>query len=142
MLAQHVVKDTRRREGQEPTRLDLVFTHDKNSIDEITYTAAIGKSNHDSLTWTYICHADSICSNREWLNFAKGDYPAIQRELEEADWAKLNPLNCKEAWTVFKEKYHSRVKKFVPKANLEVGVNLCGWKLMWRRLWRKNIICT
>ena len=86
MLVQHVVKDTRRREGQKPSRLDLVFSHDENSIDEITHTAAIGKSDHDSLTWTYICHADSICSNREQLNFAKGDYTAIQREFEETDW--------------------------------------------------------
>ncbi len=74
LLVQHVEKPTRGREGQKPSLLDLVLTNNENSIDEITHHAAVGKSDHDSLIWSYTYRLETSCSNKDRLNFAKGNY--------------------------------------------------------------------
>ena len=116
LLVQHVEKITRSREGQRSSLLDLIFTDDENSIDTITHAAAVGKSDHDSLVWTFICKSETIKSNRERLNYAKGNYQEIRQHFANIDWnSKLSSINCDEAWSSFKDEYHDAVEKFVPK---------------------------
>jgi hypothetical protein len=115
LLVQHVVHPTRHREGQRPSLLDLVLTDDDNSIEDIIHTAPIGKSDHDNLHWTYICRTETICSKRERLNYAKGDYQAISERFASIDWNfRLEDVKCEEAWEIFKQEYHNAVKESVP----------------------------
>ena len=46
MMIQWIDCDTRFRGGDAPSRLDLIFTRDKEAIEEIKYKCPLGKSNH------------------------------------------------------------------------------------------------
>ena len=117
LLVQHVEKPTRRREGQKPSLLDLILTNDENSIDTvmIIHAAAFGKSDHDSLIWSYTCRLETCHPSRDSLNYTKGNYSEIRQQFKSIDWDfKLEPMKCEEAWHTFKEEYQETVRKFVP----------------------------
>ena len=115
LLVQHVEEFTRSREGQRPSLLDCVFTNDENSIDEIVHRPAVGKSDHDCLTWTYLCRAQTIQSRKEKLNYNKGDYNAMKSQFANTDWkGKIDDLSCNAAWEVFQTEYKQAVDKHVP----------------------------
>ena len=115
LLMQHVEKPTRRRPGQKPSLLDLVLTQDENAIDEIVHAPALGASDHDCLMWTYLCRAETFHSNKERLNYNKGNYNAIKTQFANTDWkGKMNNLSCNEAWGVFLREYKSAVDKNIP----------------------------
>ena len=50
-LVQHVASSTRHRQRQQPSLLDLMFTLDPNSIDEVTHLSPLGSSDHVCLLW-------------------------------------------------------------------------------------------
>ena len=52
-LMQHFFEVTRIRQGQEPSRLDYVFTLDENEVDNLEYLAPLGMSNHVGMLWKY-----------------------------------------------------------------------------------------
>ena len=116
-LHQNVIGPTRFREGQKPSRLDLVSTEDENSIDDITSHAPLGKSDHSVLTWTYqITNADQsqkVCSDK--LNFHRGNYEAMNRSLAMVDWSILNNMEVDEMWTFIRDKLHDLIRSHVLK---------------------------
>ena len=91
-LVQHVTDATRFREGQEPSKLDLIFTNDEYMIDNLTYLAPLGNSDHVGLLWSYITYMDLNKNSgkvEEKVNFWRGDYGLIGTNIEEIDWDNL-----------------------------------------------------
>ena len=86
-LLQHVTENTRTRLGNSPSLLDLIVTNEDNLIDQMSYGAPVGKSNHVSLTFNYttkIEHSDMIK-----LNYWNGKYGEINAELGKINWSNL-----------------------------------------------------
>ena len=53
-LYQHVLFPTRFREGYNPLLLDLIFSNEQHAVDDLLEGEPLGKSDHVSITWTYV----------------------------------------------------------------------------------------
>ena len=117
-LSQHVHQPTTFREGQKPSRLDLVFTNDKNMIDVIELGEPLGKSDHAVLTWDFkfrISHMNGIKAPMERsFNFFKADFTGMRAALQSTDWSFLNNLGVEEMWSHIKEVIESVIESHVP----------------------------
>ena len=103
-LAQHVSEPTRHIPGQKPSVLDLVFTSNPNSIDEIQHHSPLGSSDHECIYFELKCdtkHYKQTAGDCK-LNYMKADYPSINNELNEVDW---DTVLCDESidinWDIF-----------------------------------------
>ena len=107
-------KTNSKKRGSKPSLLDLILTNDENFIDTVTHVA-VGKSDHDSLIWSYTCRLETCRSSRDSLNYTKENYSEIRQQFKSIDWdSKLQPMKCEEAWHTFKEEYQEAVRNFVP----------------------------
>jgi hypothetical protein len=100
-MSGHVTVPTRYREGQEPSKLDLIFTDDKNSVENLQCLAPIGKSDHIGLAWTTITHLDpnSLDGRPKGRNYWKGDFESINTEIMALDWqAVQGEMDTDDAW--------------------------------------------
>ena len=70
-LHQHVQDYTRFRMGQNPSLLDYIFTDEENQIDNLTYQAPVGKSDHCCLQFDYIVHMTEVIFSGNKLNYQK-----------------------------------------------------------------------
>ena len=52
-LRQHITENTRMRQGNSPSFLDLMFVNEDNLLDQVSYGAPDGKSDHVSLNFNY-----------------------------------------------------------------------------------------
>jgi hypothetical protein len=55
-LHQHILEPTRGRLGQNANLLDLVFSNEENMVTNIVYQSPLGKSDHVSLSFDFICN--------------------------------------------------------------------------------------
>ena len=53
---QHVAEPTRYRNGQLPSLLDLILTNEPHQVDRVEINQPLGKSDHASLEFDYICY--------------------------------------------------------------------------------------
>ena len=85
-LCQHIQEPTRVRGNDTPNLLDLIFTNEKNMINNIEYQSPLGKSDHSVLTFKFNCY--TILKNyvRTKLYYNKADYESITKELKDIDW--------------------------------------------------------
>lgn len=114
-LEQNVLDCTRFRDGDRPSQLDWIFTDEDNLIDNIEYTAPIGKSDHVCLTWNYRCEVSSEINVSRKLNFWRGDYDSIRKELAGVNWRdSLATLETDSAWLFLKWKLQEVTNRFVP----------------------------
>ena len=120
---QHVKDETRFREGQEPSLLDLIFTSNVHSIDEVRIESPIGKSDHAVLITEYIGDKKYIKTVPK-LNFYKGNYSGMREYLSKEKWpaAMEQQADMMEKW----EELYSNLKKatslYVP--NQKISSNM------------------
>ena len=124
-LCQHVGEPTRYRNGQTPSRLDLVFTSEEHMIDEVISSSPLGKSDHTVLTWALYADVKclngaserKVCSNAR-LNFKKGDYEGMRARLADKDWSSLKDLDVEAMWKQLKDTIAMVIHEFVPEVRL------------------------
>ena len=68
--------------------MDYVFIDEKNLIDDIRFEAPLGKSDHVVLQWDLQLRVRKSDNIEKKLNFLKGDYGTINRELSAIAWSK------------------------------------------------------
>lgn len=103
-LYQNVNYWTRCRPGQQPSILDYVFTDEDNLVEDIKYTAPLGKSDHICIELIYIWNQIDSDDSTPKYNFWKGDYSKINEELRVVDWDKeLITKNMEQAWAFFRD---------------------------------------
>jgi len=114
-LFQHVSEPTRIRQHQVPSTLDYLFTSDDNLIDEVTYDTPLGKSDHVVLRWKLLLQVCDIPSCQQKLNYYKGNYDAIQKNLSTIDWRQhWNGKAVTEMWADFKTTLTDQVHLHIP----------------------------
>jgi len=84
-MTQHISNCTRHRDGQQSSLLNLVFSSDRNSINQITNLSGLGSSDHDYLLWKYKCYGNPpiVKSNTLKFNYRKGDYISMNNFLRQ-----------------------------------------------------------
>ena len=117
-------RPTRFRIGQEPSILDLVFTNEENMLNNISYLPSLGKSDHLSLSFKFICYTQQQETAFKKLNYNKGNYREIAKEIEAVDWkTDLQRLDLAESWDTLADKIIKLVEQNVPvcKASKDTG---------------------
>ena len=115
-LVQHVASNTRHRQGQQPSLLDLIFTLDPNCVDEVKYLSLLGSSDHVCLLWKFKCF-DELPSHRvsiSTITCRKGDYEAMNHYLGSINWSDILSGNIHDNWCVFKMTIQDAIAKYIP----------------------------
>lgn len=116
-LVQHVMDCTQHRQGQRSSLLDLVFTTDRNAIEEVTSLFHLGSSDHVCLLWNFKCY-DRVLStgqNVPKYNYRKGDYVSMNDNFSGVNWLEvLSSLHIQNHWDMFMQIIHGAVSSFIP----------------------------
>ena len=88
-MYQHVKENTRYRAGSEPSLLDLLLTNEENMVNSVSYMPGLGKSDHMQLMFTFNCYTETSQTVFTKLNFFKGNYTGLSKELAHVDWLQL-----------------------------------------------------
>ena len=114
-LYQNVNHWTRCRSGQQSSILDYVFTDEDNLVEDIVYTAPLGKSDHVCIKLKYIwyqTHCEDTCLK---YNYWKGNYAKIKEELQAVDWDKaFLMMSMEESWAYFRDAVTQLTQTYVP----------------------------
>ena len=98
-LFQPIKQPTRFRSGQELSILDLVLTNEENMVNNIIYSSCLGKSDHITLAFQFICYTKPNETGYIKRNYFKGNYKSISSALEATDWNQaLQRINLSESW--------------------------------------------
>ena len=96
-LFQHVHSNTRYRDGQNPSCLDLVLTDKEELIENLRLGDMLGASNEVSLIFDVNCEFEKVEINQQRPNFYKADYRNIRNYLNQVDWSDMTDLNTEES---------------------------------------------
>jgi hypothetical protein len=112
---QHSLHPTRFRTGQRPSVLDLIFTNEREMIDEVTTLSPLGKSDHAVLSWDLLCYWQSILPpNIPRFAYHRGDYAGMSNYLNSVDWQSLCHLSPEDL--EYEISYHisSACRRYIP----------------------------
>ena len=76
-LTQHVTENTRFREGNLPSLLDLLLTNEEGMIDNIEYMHPLGKSDHIMMNFVLNCYTEKQEQDSPRFLYHKGNYTCI-----------------------------------------------------------------
>ena len=110
-LTQHVNIPTRK-----TATLDLVFTRDKDIIDDVQSIGKFGNTDHDMLKWEVRFRTEKkMPSLFNMRDYSKANYVGIRHRLAEINWRSLvesEPMD--KAWTAFKDVLSSLEEEYIP----------------------------
>ena len=115
-LVQNVFEVTRIRQGQQPSKLDYIFTKEEDEIVQLEYMCPLGLSDHVGLKWKYnITLGTMQTQRRDRLAYWKCDFGAMTAYLDEINWEeKLNSKDVEESWKIIRNIYEDSVQRFTP----------------------------
>ena len=116
-LFQHVDFATRIREGQHPSIVDLIFTNEEYMVDGLRSCAPLGKSDHISMVFAFVCYSNPYKEKRKsnMRDYFKANYQTCRREMGGIDWREsLRGKGVNQSWKFFKAKYREVERQHVP----------------------------
>lgn len=116
-LLQHVTEPTRYRHGQNSNTLDLILTNEENMINRIQYLPGLGLSDHACLAYSLSVYTTEPKQEDPKYQYYKGDYPAINTQLQEVDWnTNLLGRSVEEAWSFTSMELNKAMSTHIPKS--------------------------
>ena len=117
---QHMSFNTRFREGNIPSKLDLLFTNEEEMIEDVKSIPAIGRSDHIGVTFIIVVStsilAQTYKANR--LNYQRADYARINEQFGTINWVDLfDSKSVQQMWDFLCVKYGSIVRACTPACN-------------------------
>ena len=74
------------------------------------------------ISFQFNCYISANTSISKKLNYAKGNYPEIIKEIQNIDWsAKFRFLSLSDSWKVFEVLLVQLIEKIVPENNASQG---------------------
>lgn len=116
-LFQHVTEATRFREGSEPSILDLVFTNEEDMINNFVFHNSLGKSDHLSLIFDYICYKVIKSDETLRFNYSKANFASIGEDMNMIEGSVTSNIGTQMSWEIFVNNITKSVDKNVPKKN-------------------------
>ena len=116
-IVQHVDDNTRWREGQRPTKLDLVLTKGTNDIRDLEIAAPLGKSDH-AVIHIRMAVQGLVAPDKRRRNFGKIDTTALVTEAAGMIWPDTVPGNIEAPWGEIKANLRALMDRFAPLRNL------------------------
>ena len=118
-LTQHVTRDTRYRQGEIPSTLDVILTNEEGLLQNLAYLPPIGSSDHLVLQFDLVCYAQPAGPDRMRLNLHKGDFPQLNKLIDQSDWEKVHSADLNTGYSSFKNTMERLVSICIPKARLK-----------------------
>ena len=110
---QHVNSETRFRQGQNPSLLDLIFTNEENMVSNLKILSPIGRSDHCVLTFNLV--TCGILDKKIGIpKYFQGRYDEMRDYLSQLPWQIGQDQNVSEIWNQFQNKITTATHKFVP----------------------------
>ena len=99
-----VDKPTRSREGQTSNILDLILVNEVRFISEVKHSSPIGKSDHETLTFTLYTGVDRASDQETTLryDFNRGNYHQMRIILGEVKLTHLLDMDVDNCWNDIK----------------------------------------
>ena len=121
-LIQHVLEETRLRQGQTSSLLDLVFTIDENLISSIEVCPPLGKSDHAILIIEVnLRSANEFQIDQHNFRLNAGNYEQMRDTLSTVDWDKaLYNDNIEQMWQSFKKIVLDLCENLIPRAKRKI----------------------
>ncbi|KAF7232066.1 hypothetical protein EG68_12185 [Paragonimus skrjabini miyazakii] len=80
---EHISGFTRWRTGHSPSQLDYLLTNEELMVDNLTFTAPLGLSDHAVVLFNFVCSTNLVSSTtRNRRNFRKMDVGKLRGYLE------------------------------------------------------------
>jgi len=111
-LIQYVSENTRYREGNIPSLLDLVMTNESDMIDTIEYSSPLGKSDHVVINFIFNCYSEESSDSVNRYLYHKGDYDKLRDRLINQSWNTNQSVD--EMWSCFTERIQHAVDECIP----------------------------
>ena len=132
ILTQHVRDNTRIRGDDEPSRLDLVFTRERDIVRNMGHHPPLGKSDHMVLEWDLVVEGieeEEVEQHREVrYNFSKANFADLRCFFGRFDWSIMHRLkSVDEKYKKFMEIYLEGVDTCVPKYEQRAVQNKKPW---------------
>ena len=145
-LHQHIKSPTRGRGSDEPSLLDLFFTPDEESVENVELDAPLGKSDHSLIKVTYRCEPMPL-PPKVVYNYDKANYDTMSTLLD-INWNDLfNECNddIDSMWERFVKEYKAAEEKCVPikvvktirKQSIHLDRNTLSKRKKKYRLWKR-----
>jgi len=107
-LTQHIKKPKR---GSNV--LDLVITKDPDFVHEVEVLDSLADSDHRMVTWMVDITRYTV-TQRETLDFNRGDYEAIKQKLSSINWEEYLVGDTEHRWQLFKDLLDQLQKSKIP----------------------------
>ena len=117
-LVQHIKETTRERGGDNPSRLDLVFTRQEEEIGMLELECPLGKSDHavvDCKIWLkYGTDSNLLGSKVKKYNFRRANVEKMEKMFQENKWFENSSHTSEVMLDEFIQTYEKVVKENVP----------------------------
>ena len=120
LLVQHMPFNTRFREGNIPSKLDLLFTNEEEMIEDVKSIPALGRSDHIGVTFRIVVSTSILAQTHEanMLNYPRADYTRMNEQFGSINWVYLfDSKSVQQMWDFFCVKYESVVRACTPAYN-------------------------
>ena len=120
-LTQHIKELTRFRGKDEPSRVDLLFTKDEESIEDVIYQSPLGKSDHKVLVFTITATITRNVKVEKKRMYKKANMQKIKEEVNSIYWDDtLNTAenSIEEIVNIFNGKLNEIMDKHIPIASI------------------------
>ncbi|XP_076062422.1 uncharacterized protein LOC143037755 [Oratosquilla oratoria] len=123
-MTQWVHENTRYRNNEEPSKLDLIFTTEPEIVHKVQYETPIGKSDH-VLIETILKEEIDIERNEKHrkgrLRYNKTDFTKLKTFFRNANWEIFyrEETAVEEKWNILMENYNEGVNRHVPRQKRE-----------------------
>ena len=122
-LEQKVCENTRFRQGQDPSLLDLIFVNQDDLIEDINHLEPLGSSDHVVLGINVNMSGKSKVAHKAKLDFKRGDYDGMRTSLGKVNWDdELRDKTVEEMWQTISGKLKEFTTKFIPLTKVKVKV--------------------
>ena len=123
-LQQCVSKSTRYRSNEKSNVLDLILVDNEEYIESLEHQSPLGKSDHEALTFDYLCSIQKIQYYKTKYYYRKADFTSMNEEFSNIDWnSLLESDNMNTVWKSFTDKVNVIVEKYVPIKKVSVNTN-------------------
>ena len=114
-LNQMVDKPTRSRLGQTSNILDLILVNEVRFILEVIHSSPIGKSDHETLTFTLYTGVDRARDQDTTLRYDlnRGNYHQMRITLGQVKWTRLLDMDVDNCWNYIKSQIHGVMSKYI-----------------------------
>ena len=125
-MTQWIQQETRFRNNKQPSRLDLIFTKERDIVKEIKYKPPINKSDHILMEIELEdCLGGVRCEEyREGRPmYSKTDFEGFKEYLQGTSWDELfnDEKTVEEKWKILMDKYNEGVEKHVPSTKVQAA---------------------